>query len=96
MFRRKANRTGLLRDSNPDGTRAADEGKRIIPDDLGRALQRENDGVVGVGANGAELVCDAENNSGGIRAVSEQSGIVRQDGKFMSAPRPERDFEITC
>ena len=82
MFSRQASRTGVLLGSDPDRACPADKCERIVADDLCRPLKREDDRVVGVWANGFELICDSENDAGGVGAVGEQSGIVRQYGEF--------------
>ena len=98
MLGRKMNRASLLFGADPDCPRATDQGKRIVADDLGRALQREVNGVVGVGADGVELICDTENDTGGVGPVGEQSRIVRQDRELAvnSATRKRlRDDQLT-
>ncbi len=74
---------GLFFGANPDGAGAADQGEGIVADDFGGAIEGEFDGVVGEGADGAELVGDAEDDTSGVGAVGVELGVVGKKSEFL-------------
>ena len=82
MFRCEARYAGLLACANPDGSGAADEREGIVTDEVCRTFEREGDGIVSVGADGAELVGDAKDDAGGVGSVSAEEVVVRKESKF--------------
>ena len=64
--------------TNPDRASTTDESERVITNQLCRAVQREEDGVVGLGANGIELIGDAKDYARGVGTVGCQGAIVWQ------------------
>lgn len=75
-------RAGLLLGTNPHSAGASDQRERIVANDFGRSFDLEPDGIIGEGANGAEFVSHADNNSGRISAVSDQLRIIGAQDKL--------------
>src|ERR1019366_8387608 len=72
MFRGEPQSARLFACANPDGARSADERKRVVANQLSGTFQRKGDGIVRVGADGAELVGDAQDDAGGVGSVCVQ------------------------
>ena len=83
---------GLFLCANPDGAGAADEREGIVADELGRAFELEGDGIVGEGADGAELVGDAEDDAGGVGAVGDERRVVGRQREFAVDAACRRGF----
>jgi len=69
MFRGETDGAGLLAGANPDSTGATDEREGGVADETCGPFEREGNGVIGVGADGTELVGDTKNDAGGIGTV---------------------------
>lgn len=52
----QVNRSRLFPCMDPDRARPADQRKRVLSKDLGRPVEREDDGIVRVRADGVELI----------------------------------------
>ncbi len=82
MFCGEPESAGLLACAQPDCAGSADEREGIVADQLSRAFQCKGDGIVGVGADGAELVGDAKDDAGGVGSVGVQFAIIGQQREF--------------
>src|SRR5438128_59605 len=82
MSRNQSDLPWLFLGTNPDCARSADQGERIVADDLGRTFELELNGVVGKRANRAEFISDAQNDSRTVSSISDQRGIVGCDGEI--------------
>ena len=78
MFRGESQSARLFSGAKPDGAGAADERERVVTDELAWTFQRKGDGVVGVGADGAEFIGNAKHDTGGVGSVGVQFVVVRQ------------------
>ena len=76
----EADGAGEFAGAKPDGSGASDESEGIVADEIDGAFEFEGDGVVGVGADIAELVGDAEDDACGVGSVGGECGVVRQRG----------------
>ena len=56
--------------------------KGLSPISCRGTFQREDDGIVGVGADGAELIGDAQDDARGVGTVGYQITIVWQQSEF--------------
>ncbi len=65
MLRGETNRARDFLGSDPDGAGTPDESEGIVADQVRGAFQGKDDGVVGVGTNGVELVGDTKDNARG-------------------------------
>src|SRR5882762_961012 len=66
----------LFLGADPDGASAADQGKRIVPNDFAWAIQVEPDGVVGKRADPVELIGDTQHDPRRICAVGNELGVI--------------------
>src|SRR4051812_29607646 len=82
MSRDQSDLPRLLLAANPDCARSADQGKRIVADDLGRTFELEPNGVVGKRTNRAEFIGDAQDDSRAVSSISDQRGIIGSDGEI--------------
>lgn len=82
MLRCEPCRACHLLSANPDCTGSADECKRVVADNFGRPRKRYGDGIVGIGADGIELIGNSEHDAGGVSSVGVEGAIVGQQGEF--------------
>lgn len=82
MFRGESQGARLFPCANPDGSRSADKRERIVANQLAGTFQCESDGVVGVGADGAELIGNTEDDARCVGSVCPQFMVIRQKRKL--------------
>jgi hypothetical protein len=82
VFCGKAHGARLLTGANPDGAGASNERERIVADEVGGAFEGEGDGVVGIGANCAELIGNAQDDARGVGTIGAERVVVSKQSKF--------------
>src|ERR1700675_4859512 len=78
MCGREPDRSRLFLRANPDSARSADQRKGVVANNLRGAFQVQLDGVVRKWPDGVKFIGYAQNDAGGIRAIRNETSVVRQ------------------
>ena len=73
---------GIFLSANPDCPGPAYQRKRIVANQICRALQFKLDRVVGEGAHGAEFVGHSQHDASRIGSIGLQSSVIRKKQKL--------------
>ncbi len=79
----QTNGARLLPGSNPNGACASDKSKGIVSDDVRRSIHFQSNCIAGKGTDGAVLIGDGENDTGGVCTVSNERKIIGDDGELL-------------
>src|SRR5208282_873404 len=69
--------------ADPDCSRAANQGERVVADDIRGAFKLELDGIVGEWANRTKFISNPKDDPGRIGPICVQSIVVGMQGEFL-------------
>lgn len=68
--------------SDPHSPRSSNQRKWIVADNFAWSVNLQLNRIVGERPNGSKLICNPQDDSGGIGSVSDQGGVVGNKDEF--------------